>query len=296
MLFCFRFFTAFPFNSSWRWNEMLYSVGSPLPEHRVKASIEPADFQNRIQDEEFARHLGFRTGLVPGLSIFAYMSRPLVEHLGKDWLERGSADVRFIRPVYSGEEIRVTGSVASMDKDGILLVDYHAENNQGATCGLGTAQLPPAMPSPEPSMDDYPAGRGKLHRAISLESLQVGENLVPVSSEFTWNVHWQYCRKLIRDLHPMYERILHPGWLVSRAGQILAENYAIQAWIDVSCRVQHYHVQQEECIIQTRGKVQDKFERNGDHFIELALAVFAPTRCLATIRYTAIFRIAPNAA
>ncbi len=275
---------------------MLYSVGSPLPEHRVKASIEPADIQNRIQDDEYARHLGFRAGLVPGLSVFAYMSHPLAEHLGKDWLERGSADVRFVRPVYAGEEIRVTGSVASVDKDGILLLDCRAENNQGAICGIGTAQLPPVISSPEPSAEDYPAGRAKLHRAISLESLQAGENLVPVSSEFTWNVHWQYCRKAIRDLHPLYERALHPGWVVTRASQILAENYAVQAWVDVACHVQYYHLQEQECTIQTRGKVQDKFERNGDHFVELDLAVFAPSRCLATIRYTAIFRIAPNAA
>ena len=48
--------------------------------------------------------------------------------------------------------------------------------------------------------------------------------------------------------------------------------------------------------IETRGRVHSKFERNGDHFIVLDLAVFAPGRCLATIRHTAIFRIAPNAA
>jgi hypothetical protein len=89
---------------------------------------------------------------------------------------------------------------------------------------------------------------------------------------------------------------LHPGWLVSRASQILAANYSIPAWIDVSCQVQHFHVQEEECTIETRGRVQGKYERDGDHFITLDLAVFAPDRCLATIRYTAIFRIAPNAA
>ena len=94
----------------------------------------------------------------------------------------------------------------------------------------------------------------------------------------------------------MYERTLHPGWLVSQASRILSDNYEIQGWIDVSCQVQHYHLQEEECRIETRGQVKGKYERNGDHFIELDLAVFAPTHCLATIRYTVIFRIAPNAA
>ena len=275
---------------------MLYSAGSPLPEHRVKASIDTTDFENSIQDDEYARHNGFRAGLVSGFFVFAYMSRTLTDFLGRDWLERGSADVRFIRPVYDGEEIRISGVVSSLEQNGNLRIDYQASNNQGAVCGIGVAQLPAGSLSPEPSIDDYPAGRSKLRRPVSLESLQVGEHLNPVFSEFTWNVHWQYCRKSIRDLHPLYERTLHPGWLASRAGQILAANYAIQAWIDVSCQVQHFHVQEEECTIQTRGRVQDKFERKGDHYIELDLAVFAPTRCLATIRYTAIFHIAPNAA
>jgi hypothetical protein len=64
----------------------------------------------------------------------------------------------------------------------------------------------------------------------------------------------------------------------------------------VSSEIQNFHALEEECAIETRGRVYDKFERDGDHFIVLDLAVFAPTCCLATIRYTAIFRIAPNAA
>jgi hypothetical protein len=275
---------------------MSYNAGLALPEYRVKASIDTDDSNNRIQDDEFARRYGFRAGLVSGLSVFAYMTRPLVDLAGRDWLERGSADVRFIPPVYEGEELRIGGTVASEDKEGALSLEYQATNNQGAVCGAGTAQLSASAPVPEPSIGDYPAGRSKLHRPVSLESLQVGEYLTPVASEFTWNVHWQYCRKSIRDLHPIYEKVLHPGWLASRAGCILSANYAIQAWIDVACQVQYFHLQQEECIIETRGRVHSKFERNGDHFIVLDLAVFASTRCLAALRNTAIFRIAANAA
>ncbi len=275
---------------------MPYSAGASLPEHRIRASVDIMESTNRMQDDDYARRFGFRAGLVPGVSIFAYMSRPLIEMLGRDWLDRGSADVHFLRPIYEGEEIRVSGSVSTVAEDGAVSLDYKASNSQGATCGIGVAKLPSQVASQEPSLDDYPAGRARLHRAISLETLRVGDPLTPVVSEFTWNVHWQYCRKTIRDHHPLYERTMHPGWLANRAGQILAANYAIPAWIDVSGYVQNFHVLEEECPIETRGRVHDKFERDGDHFIVLDLAVFAPSHCLATIRYTAIFRIAPNAA
>jgi hypothetical protein len=275
---------------------MLYSVGSSLPEYRIKASIDFADPNNRIQDDEYARRHGFRAGLVPGISVFAYMSRPLVDLMGRDWLERGSADVHFLRPIYEGEEIRIGGSISSIGGDGALTLDYRASNHQGVACGVGTAKLPPKAPISEPSLDDFPAGHAKLRRPISLEALQVGEYMTPQVSEFTWNIHWQYCRKTIRDHHPLYERTMHPGWLASRAGQILAANYAIPAWIDVSSIIQNFHVLEEECATETRGRVYDKFERDGDHFMVLDLAVFAPNRCLAAIRHTVIFRIAPNAA
>ena len=274
---------------------MPYDAGSSLPEYRVKASIDTAAANNRIHDDEYARHYGFRAGLVSGMSILAYMTRPVVEYAGRDWLERGSADVHLIHPVYEGEEIRVGGSVTAVKEDTVSL-EFQAANNQGAACGIGVAHIPSDKPLPEPVIDDYPPGPARLHRPVTLESLRVGENLSPLLSEFTWNVHWQYCRKSIRDLHSLYERILHPGWIASRAGQILVSNYAIQAWIDVACRIQHFHLQEEECPIETRGRVFSKYERDGDHFIVLDVAVFAPKKCLATIHYTAIFRIAPNAA
>ena len=145
-------------------------------------------------------------------------------------------------------------------------------------------------------LTDYPPGRAKLHRPISLESLQPGELLTPITSEFTWNVHWQYCQKSIRDHHPIYEKALHPGWILSQASHILSANYAVSAWVDVASQMQNFHCLEKEGQVQTRGRVEAKFERNGDHFIVLNLAVFAQELCLQTIRYTAIFRIAPNAA
>ncbi len=275
---------------------MLFSVGASIPEHRIKASIDLSESVNQIQDDEYAQHCGFRAGLVPGTTIYAYMSRPLIELVGRDWLERGFAEVRFLRPIYEGEEIRITGSVSSLAKDGTVLLDYQASNNQGTVCAVGTAHLPLSKTAREPSRADYPSGPAILHRPISLESLKVGDLLSPITSDFDQRVHWQYCQKSIRDHHPMYEKTLHPGWLVGRANQILAANYSILAWIDVSCQAQYFNIQEEECAIETRGRIQDKFERDGDHFVVLDLAVFAPTCCLATIRYTAIFRIAPNAA
>ncbi len=273
----------------------MHTVGSPLPEYRTKALNPDFKSGNLIHYDEHARRYGFRGGLVPGASLYSYVTRSLVEFLGREWLERGSAEVRFVHPVYDGEEIRVGGHVSSCTQE-TLHVDVQGANPQGVTCVVGVAGLPEQSPEPRPTLDDYPAGRGKLRRPISLDLLKVGTLLTPLNSEFTWNIHWEWCQKVIRDHHPIYHQLLHPGWLLCQANQILASNYELTAWIHASSLVQHYQAQAAECVVETRGKVADKFERHGHHYIVLDLSLFADQCCLATVRHTAIFRIAPRAA
>ena len=64
-------------------------------------------------DDAVARTYGFRGGLVPGVTVYAYLTRPLVEALGPPWLGRGTASVRFVRPVFEDEEVTVAGVITS---------------------------------------------------------------------------------------------------------------------------------------------------------------------------------------
>ncbi len=275
---------------------MLIAIGSPLPDYRIRASTGSLTSTNRIHDDEYARKCGYRGALVPGTSVYSYMARSLAELLGREWLERGSAEVRFVLPVYEGEQIRVSGSVRSVTSEGVLWIDCQAKNSKGETCAEGTASLPRKSPGEPPGLDNYPAGKHKPLRAITLQSLRIGENLIPVKSEFTRQTHWAYCQKIIRDHHPFFQELIHPGWLLSQPGLILAANYDLPAWIHVASAVRHYHAQAEECVVETRGWVSDKFEQKGNHYLVLDLALFADKRCLQTITHTVIFRIAPRAA
>jgi hypothetical protein len=275
---------------------MLYAIGSPLPEYRVKAAKSGGEACNLICDDTYARRHGYKAGLVPGVTLYAYMSRSLVEFLGVDWLNRGFAEVEFHHPAYEGEELRIAGHLASITKEGALCIEYRTENPQGLACATGMAQLPMHRPQPEPTLDDYPAGQKKLKRIIALDSLKTGEHLTPITSEFDRKTHWEYCEKTVRDHLPIYQQLVHPGWLLARADQILTANYDLPPWIHVSSAVQNYHAQEQECLVETRGCVLERFEHRGNHFIVLDIAFFAERRCLTTVRHTAIFRIAPKVA
>src|ERR1700704_407914 len=101
--------------------------------YRVRAHNTAADSENKIHDDRVAAEYGFRGGLVPGVTVYGYMTVPIVES-EPAWLERGSMHVKFLEPVYDGEEIVVR---AEANEDGSI--DVTAERQNGTVCAEGRA-------------------------------------------------------------------------------------------------------------------------------------------------------------
>src|SRR5204863_6453272 len=88
---------------------------------RVRAHNTATASANKIHDDEVARSFGFSGGLVPGVDVYAYMTHPPVERWGRDFLERGVMEARFLQPVYDGDDLEVTFA----DDSVITLRDSH---------------------------------------------------------------------------------------------------------------------------------------------------------------------------
>ena len=79
-----------------------------LPEYHVKARNTSVDARRTRSTTSRSRaQYGFRGALVPGVTVYAYLTHPLVEAFGAAWLERGTATVRFLKPIHDGEEVRL---------------------------------------------------------------------------------------------------------------------------------------------------------------------------------------------
>jgi acyl dehydratase len=65
------------------------------------------DSVNRIHSEEGAKEYGFKGGLVPGAATFSYICEALRWSQGDDWPDRAYVDIRYLAPVYDGEQVRV---------------------------------------------------------------------------------------------------------------------------------------------------------------------------------------------
>ena len=85
---------------------------APAPYH-VSAYNTAKASENKIHDDATARRFGFTGGLVGGVHVYAYMTHLPVQHWGRAWLERGTGDCKFGKPVYEGDIAEITA-----DEDG----------------------------------------------------------------------------------------------------------------------------------------------------------------------------------
>src|SRR5260221_2312335 len=102
-------------------------MADPLAPYTISAFNTAPDSENKIHDDATARRFGFGGGLVPGVDVYGYMSHMPVMRWGRAWLERGTAECRFFKPVYDGNMATVT---AQETGDGIDI----AVESQGESC------------------------------------------------------------------------------------------------------------------------------------------------------------------
>lgn len=121
---------------------MSIAAVAPAAVYEVEAYNTSKQSDNKIHDDAVARKFGFAGGLVPGVDVYAYLTHPAVERWGRDWLERGAADCRLLKPVYDGALATIT-TEAVPGEDNAMTIKVESA---GQLCAQGTARLPDAAP------------------------------------------------------------------------------------------------------------------------------------------------------
>jgi hypothetical protein len=79
---------------------------------------------------------------VPGITQVGYLHELLTNALGEQWLHGGRLSVRFIAPLYNGEQVRVDGRVVSQEPGGGLEYEVWIEKQDGTRVTIATARCP----------------------------------------------------------------------------------------------------------------------------------------------------------
>ncbi len=274
---------------------------------RLRAFNTATASENRVHDDEVARRLGFRGGLVPGVDVYAYLTSAVVAEWGVAWLESGRIEARFARPVYDGEEVDIAVEPVADgggDEAGLSVsvrtagVDAATDTGSGPASGgaadvravgvatLGTAggvaaQVPEIPDAPLPARRP-PASRDTLAAGTVLGSIHV-----PFVADGAMEAYLADVREdqaVYRD-----QRIAHPAWLLRQANAVLMANVTLGPWLHVGSGVRHLALVHDGDTIGVRARVAAVYERRGHELVELdvVLQTHVP---VAVVHHTAIFR------
>jgi len=240
---------------------------------RVRAVNTALESENKIHDDSVAATFGFRGGLVPGVTVYGYLASAALEYFGDPWLQHGAMDVRFVEPIYHGDDVSVS---AEPEPDGRLRV-------AAGDCANGVAWI---HSDPAPRAADY----GEAHierRPASHETLAIGTVLGTIVRTLDLAQ-----ARMSAPLDPWIgpSRFAHPAILLALANEILVTNYALGPWIHVSSEVRKSSAIRDGEGIRVRGRVENLFERKGHEFVVLDVLILSDERVIEQIRHTAIWR------
>ena len=244
--------------------------------------------ENKIHDDTVAKKLGFTGGLVPGVEVFAYASHPAVLKWGRQWLERGTMEARFLKPVYDGRTAIVT---AQANGAGLTL----KVESEGVLCATGEASLADTAP-PAPNVSAYlmrlppeiPA-RPPADEA----SLAEGTVLCSRPTHVSTQVAADYLRD-VRETAPIYasEGIAHPGLLLRQCNMALRDNVVLPPWIHTGSKMRNFAVGRIGDTLTVRSRVAANYERKGHRLVDMDCIVLANgERVLAHVLHTAVYQL-----
>ena len=250
--------------------------------YRVSAYNTSKFSENKIHDDAVARKYGFSGGLVPGVDVLAYMLHMPVAKWGRDFLERGLIEARFVKPVYDGEIAEVS---AVEDASGLTI----EVQSKGDLCATGTASLPAA--APKYALNDFVAADAvKERKPVSVSSYELGKWLGSIPRDWTGDAAKEYLAD-IRETDAIYarENLGHPGLLPRIMNKVLVDNAILGPWIHVGSKMQLLSAGKVGDELTARAKVVGNYEKKGHRFVELdALVVANGTTPLAHIWHIAI--------
>jgi acyl dehydratase len=254
-----------------------------LAPYRIKAFNTATASENKIHDDDVARRFGFGGGLVPGVDVYAYMAHQPVARWGRAWLDRGTAECRFQKPVYDGDIATVT---AAETADGL---DIRVES-RGEICATGRAALPgqsAALPEPFAEPPLPPADRPPASETTLAVGTLLGIRPLPITRDLV-----AQCVADLRETEALYlkEGLAHPVIIARTGNWALNHNVVLGPWMHVGSKLQHFaavHIGDE---LSVRARITANYEHKGHRFVDADVLVLANRITpVARIAHTAIW-------
>ena len=266
-------------------------VAAPWAPYRVRTHNASSHSENRIHSDDVAKRFGFKGALVPGVTVFAHMTRPLVERYGEGWLARGLAEVRFAKPAYEGDLLTIE------TRDCPSGHELTCVNAEGTELARMTASVQRTLTAPDPRAEVAPAPPIGERPEVSWDLMEISRPFPALAWHPTQADNLQWCDD-VRDDLPIFREghapLLHPGLVLRQANMVLRNRFTLPAWIHTGSQVIFRHALRAGHPYEVRAIPEEKWNRKGHELVRLYVAIVSANHVMAEVLHTAIFR--PRAA
>jgi hypothetical protein len=267
-----------------------------LPEPITRIATNSArESVNKIHSPEEAQRFGYAGALVPGVTLYAYMTQLAVPYLGIEWLRRGRATVRLLRPVYEGDAVTCAATPREGTEPGLTIVCRRADGTvaaDGAAWLDGSGADPlvsaPALPDIAPP-DPLPP--------LTPETIPLGLPLAPLTTVSTRDDAIAYADETA-DPHPWWREstsagfpLLPPGVIAGRQARLLRHNFTFGPSIHAASEIWHLALPPATATYRTGGVIRETYERNGHQYLVLDALTTANGEPVARVRHTSIYKV-----
>jgi hypothetical protein len=256
--------------------------------YQVRTHNPSSQSENRMHSDDVARTFGFKGGLVPGVTVFAHMTQPLVARYGEAWLARGTAEVSFSKPAYEGELLSIHTADSQEGTHTITCL-----NEQGIELARMNATPPSTARPPDARGNIVPAPPLQERPTVTWDLMQIHQSFPALAWTPTRDENLQWCVDS-RDELPLYREgsspLLHPGLTLRQANYVLRKRFIIPAWIHAASRITFFDALRVGSDYEVRAIPEEKWNHKGHEFVRLYVAVRQEQHTVAEILHTAIFR------
>ena len=259
------------------------------------------DSQNQIHSDEMAQRYGFKGGLVPGVTLSAYLTQPGVLRWGQSFLTNGFAEIKIVRPVYDTRPFDVAVTLLDDATYSAELIDeagsVRAEARVGLRLQSDERQRPQALgltPRPD-AFIPVAATPGAFRTMMAEGCFATRYHWHPGHAMASYFLDPESMPSILRldAKDPSAEGFANTSFILGCANWIFAANALMNPWVHLQTTHHQFAAIAPNTEVLAEMVVQDLFERRGHQFADIRVGLFDghSLQPLAEIEQRAIYQL-----
>lgn len=245
--------------------------------YQAVAFNEAPDSENRIHGDDVAAQFGFEGGLVPGVTVSAYLAHPAVEAWGLDYLASGAAEIVVESPVYDEQLFSVDVLVDADAKPGYTAI---LKDASGSVRARGKCWIPSSLPeAPQQRGDailppnfDRPIGTPDTMLRLQQSGMRALQICWNDTAELTTYFRDPEC--MSAPLKRTGGCYAHLGFVLGLTNWALGSNVQLTTWLHLQTESQCFSAIEYGTELFVESAIADLFEKKGHHFCDVDVAAF----------------------